>query len=87
MEVDIQHQDWQLNKDVLACNKYMLDNQINCDVKFTFPAEDNSISAHTYMLISRSPVFYAMFAGPARDQSGLIAINDINKECFEEMLR
>ena len=87
MEVDDQYQDWQLNKDVLACNKYMLENQINCDVKFTFPSAENSILAHTYVLISRSPVFYAMFAGPVKDLSGVIAIDDINRECFEEMLR
>ncbi len=82
-----QEQDWQLNKGVLACNKYMFENQLNCDVKFTFPEEKESISAHTYMLISRSPVFYAMFAGPVRDESGEVMIEDINKDCFHEMLR
>ncbi len=80
-------QDWQLNKDILACNEYMFENQINCDVTFTFPGQDSSISAHTYMLISRSPVFYAMFAGPARDESGKVKIPDISEDCFKEMLR
>ncbi len=80
-------QDWQLNKDILECNRYMLDNQLNCDVKFTFPEGNDSISAHTYVLISRSPVFYAMFAGPAKDESGTVVIQDMNKECFQEMLR
>ena len=87
---DGQNEDWQLNRDVLECNKYMLENQINCDVKFTFPGEGRTISAHTYVLISRSPVFHAMFAGPAKDQgsgSQTIVIEDIDMECFMEMLR
>ncbi len=58
--------DWQMEKSVLECNRHMLENQLECDVKFTFlPPEgsrftyiqDPSISAHKYMLISRSPVF------------------------------
>ena len=28
--------DWQVDRTVLQCNKYMLDNQINCDVTFSF---------------------------------------------------
>ena len=28
--------DWQVDRTVLQCNKYMLDHQINCDVTFWF---------------------------------------------------
>lgn len=89
-------EDWQMEKSILECNRHMLENQLECDVKFTFiPPEglsftytqDPSISAHKYMLISRSPVFYAMLAGPAKDESGIIHIQDIDQESFREMLR
>ena len=80
-------QDWQLNKGALACHRYMLENEKYCDVTFTFPEESRGISAHKYVLISRSPVFEAMFTGPARDESGKVDIVDINKDCFKEMLK
>ena len=88
-------EDWQLGKKVLECNKHMFENAIECDVKFSFPPPDGPkrskeaymISAHKYVLISRSPVFYAMLSGPARDESGRISIEDINVESFREMLR
>ncbi len=88
-------QDWQLGKKVLECNKHMFEHAIECDVTFSFPPSDGPrrpkegdvISAHKYILISRSPVFYAMLSGPARDESGRISIEDINVESFREMLR
>ncbi len=79
--------DWQCNKTVLECNQYMLEKQLDCDIKFTFPAEDKSISAHKFVLISRSPVFYAMLAGPAKDESGEVSIKEISYDCFWQMLR
>ncbi len=86
---------WQIRKSVLDCNKHMLENQIKCDLTFTFGEKNeddmksvtSSVSCHSYMLISRSPVFYAMLAGPARDESGTINIPDIDKDTFKEMLR
>ncbi len=86
--------DWQIGKTVLECNEYMLENEIECDVKFMFePSEmirkcmGGHLSAHKYVLISRSPVFYAMLAGPARDESGRVAIEDIDMASFTELLR
>ncbi len=87
-------QDWQLRKNVLECNKHMFENSIECDVTFSFQPSDRKntnmegqlISAHKYVLISRSPVFYAMLAGPARDESGIVCIEDIDMESFKEML-
>ncbi len=86
-------QDWQLEKSLSDCNRHMLENQLECDITFTFlPPEGTaqqapSISAHKYMLISRSPVFWAMLAGPAKEKSGTIRIEDIDRESFQEMLR
>ena len=99
--IDLPHQDgenndWQLRKSVLECNQHMLENQIRCDVKFTFNQDGNqggtdgdtsSLSCHTYMLISRSPVFHAMLAGPVCEESGTINIPDIERDTFKEMLR
>ncbi len=87
--------DWQLGKSVLECNKHMFENGIDCDVTFAFPTsegprksmEGDILSAHKYVLISRSPVFYAMLSGPARDESGRINIEDINMDSFREMIR
>ena len=39
------------------------------------------------MLISRSPVFCAMFTGPAKDENNEIQIEDVDKESYVEMLR
>ncbi len=83
---------WQLRKSVLDSNQHMLENQIKCDVKFTFHSEKGdskgeSLSCHMYMLISRSPVFYAMLAGPACEESATINIPDIERDTFQEMIR
>ena len=90
--LDQRHEDdaWQMRKSVLECNEHMLENQIRCDLTFTFGQKNDEASTvycHSYMLISRSPVFYAMLAGPARDDSGIINIPDIDKETFQQMLR
>ncbi len=95
IDMEIDNRDWQFNTTVLESNKYMLENQLDCDVTFTFLQQEGStfneyglsISAHKFMLISRSPVFYAMLAGPAKDESGNIHIEDIDKDCFMDMLR
>jgi len=65
--------DWQNELTVTESNRYMLDNQIDCDVWFTLlPSGGASageelpvtIGAHRYVLVSRSPVFFAMLSGP-----------------------
>ena len=42
--------------------------------------------AHKYMLVSRSPVFYAMFCGEMTEQ-GDIRVEDAKPEAFKELLR
>ena len=96
-------QDWQQNKSVLQCNKYMFENQIHCDITFTFKNKDsrgtirhretgtsqrpNFVSAHKYVLISRSPAFYAKFTGSDRDGPSSMNVEDVDKPVFIKMLR
>jgi len=64
--------DWQNDLTLTESNRYMLDNEIDCDVWFTLlpsgGAVDEelpvSVGCHRYMLVSRSPVFFAMLSGP-----------------------
>lgn len=79
--------DWQTNKTIAECNKYMLANQIACDVTFLVGDDHERILAHKYVLISRSCVFYAMLHGlMAEKPDECIAIPDIDKETFKLML-
>ena len=79
--------DWQAGKKVLDCNRYMLDNQLYCDVKFQVGKAGRLISAHKYVLASRSSVFAAMFYGGLPETSDVIVVCDIEPEFFEILLR
>ena len=78
-------QDWQLNRPILDCHRYMLQQQLHCDVTFAFgmnrDGQEETLSAHKYMVICRSPVFEAMFMGPARMEENTIHIEDIDEVC------
>ena len=85
--------DWQVGRTVLECNRYMLDNEIAMDVCFEVGPPDGevvNIRAHKYMLISRSPVFEAMFcSGMSECNSGpdqKIRIEDIEANTFKDFL-
>nr|XP_022307251.1 BTB/POZ domain-containing protein 6-like isoform X1 [Crassostrea virginica] len=79
--------DWQTGKNVLQCNKYMLDNRLYCDVKFQVGKAGKLISAHKYVLASRSSVFAAMFYGGLPETSDVIVVSDIEPEVFDILLR
>ena len=100
--------DWQNERSVLDANRYMLENQVDCDVMFTLlpsgggvvDAADTAvpIGSHRYILISRSPVFFAMLTGPLAKQSQSmtvssrsilkdIRITDIAPSTFWQLLR
>ena len=67
----------------------MFKNEISCDVHFKVAHNEEKhvdIPAHKYMLISRSPVFYAMFCGELAE-SDTVRIEDIDPKAFKEMLR
>ena len=81
--------DWQNKGGVLECNQYMLDNQIDSDVTFLLPGPGESsvtIHAHKYVLVSRSPVFFAMLNGPLAEKNRRIKITDITPEGFWNLL-
>ena len=96
-------EDWQQNKSVLQCNKYMFENQLHCDVTFTFKNKNstttfietekganlrpNFVSAHKYVLMSRSPAFYANFTGPNKGTICTVNVEDVDKAVFVKMLR
>jgi len=68
----------------------MLENEIACDVTFQVGVDNSarSISAHKYILASRSPVFFAMlFGNLAKDNNEMIVVPDISPDAFMAMLR
>jgi len=74
--------------------RYMLDNEISTDVCFMVGPPDGAtvdIRAHKLILISRSPVFEAMFSSgmtQIRNREEVkIRIEDINPDVFKELLR
>ena len=83
---------WQLNQSLASCNRHMLTHAVACDVSFQVgPAEGSSsvVEAHKYVLMSRSPVFFAMFGGALAEgkDSKPIKVPDIEPEPFRQMLR
>ena len=52
--------DWQDDKDLEECMMHMLTEEVMCDVTFRVGSDKTPIKAHTYMLASRSPVFYTI---------------------------
>ena len=67
--------------------------QLACDVTFKLQAGEKKVvrkmGAHKFVLMSRSPVFFAMFEGPMKtsDEIDLIVITDIEGEQFRQFLR
>lgn len=78
--------EWQLGKTLAECNRYMLDNQIDCDVTFRVGEIREVVMAHKYVLGSRSSVFYAMLYGPLAEK-GDILITDMEPHTFQCLLR
>ena len=79
--------DWQSRKNVVDSNKYMLANEIACDITFLVGDRKTRVAAHKYMLISRSCVFHSMFCGPLAETGGEITLPDIEPEVFRTLLR
>ena len=79
--------EWRSRGTVIECNSYMLHSKIACDVCFRLGSQGREVVAHKFVLISRSPVFYAMFYGPVADNSGVVTVPDIDPEIFEMFLR
>ena len=84
-------QDWQKNKTLSQSMIYMLQNKILSDVTFYMKYADEkeqNISAHKFVLMSRSPVFYTMFNTVEElREKGDVVITDIPSDAMLEFLR
>ncbi|KAH3751312.1 hypothetical protein DPMN_185865 [Dreissena polymorpha] len=81
-------EDWQADRNLLECNRFMLNNQVNCDVKFLLGLKREPISAHKYMLVCRSSVFQSIFYGAiSSDSKDTIPVSDIEPEIFKNLLQ
>jgi len=66
----------------------MLSNELACDAEFAVGDDGDIIRAHKYMLVSRSPVFFAMFnGGLAVHHNEPQIIPDVTPEAFRAMLQ
>ena len=83
--------DWQVGKSVLDCNRYMWEKKLATDICFEVGPSDSQIvkvPAHRYVLVSRSPVFEAMFYGALSNNSDKdFRITDVEPEAFKEALK
>ncbi|KAL5016964.1 hypothetical protein ScPMuIL_006553 [Solemya velum] len=79
--------DWQTGKTLSECTQFMLEHEIACDVTFLLGETKQEVLAHKFMLISRSPVFSAMFCGPMAETQEQIIVPDIEPEVFKLLLR
>jgi len=70
---------WQNDLTLTESNRYMLNNHIDCDVWFTLLPSGGAaageelpvtVGSHRYVLVSRSPVFFAMLSSPLASTSG-----------------
>jgi len=78
--------DWQCNKSLTECLGHLLEEKIATDVTFLLGEDRQLVRAHKLILISRSPVFYAMLEGPMSEKA-VIPIPDFSKDAFELFLR
>nr|XP_022310904.1 BTB/POZ domain-containing protein 6-like [Crassostrea virginica] len=81
------NRNWQAGRNVLECNKFMLDNHLYCDVKFKVGKAGNLMSAHKYVLASRSSVFAVMFYGCFQETSDVIIVSYMEPDVFDILLR
>ena len=66
----------------------MLNHELACDVEFAVGLNGDIVRAHKYMLVSRSPVFFAMFYGSlAVHQNTPHIIPDVTPDAFRSMLQ
>ena len=82
-------EDWQSTRRLADSNRYMLDHGIECDVTFSLTRDDGdqvNIDAHKFILISRSPVFFAMLSGLLAEKDQKIRITDISPDIFRQIL-
>ncbi|XP_053373266.1 BTB/POZ domain-containing protein 6-like [Mercenaria mercenaria] len=79
---------WQTERSFEQTNWHMLQDGTLCDVTFLVGNEKKEeVKAHKFILVSRSPVFYAMFCGSLAESNHTIQVPDIEPEIFRVLLR
>ncbi|XP_033726145.1 BTB/POZ domain-containing protein 1-like [Pecten maximus] len=78
--------DWQCGKRLHECFDHLFTSGLAADVTFLVGKHQKRVTAHRLVLISRSPVFYAMLEGPMAEK-GEITIPDISEKIFIGFLR
>ncbi|XP_053373276.1 BTB/POZ domain-containing protein 6-like [Mercenaria mercenaria] len=79
---------WQTERSFEETNRHMLHDGVLCDVTFLAgSSKKEEVKAHKFVMVSRSPVFYAMFCGSLAESSSTVQIPDIEPEIFRELLR
>ena len=79
---------WQAKRSTVAeRNKFLLNNSLMSDVRFSFPGSERNIPAHKHVLAISSPVFFAMFYGDLADSRDTVAITDCDPDIFLHFLR
>ncbi|XP_021359839.1 zinc finger protein 665-like [Mizuhopecten yessoensis] len=80
------HADWQGDRTLTQCLDYLFTSGMQSDVTFVVGESNDRISAHQIVLISRSPVFYAMLADQ-QSSSWEITMFNTTKNMFTVFLR
>ena len=79
---------WQAKRGTVAeRNKYIFNNPLLSDIKFSFPGNDTIISGHKYVFAVSSSVFFGMFYGDLVETGDTIEIIDCDPDTFLSFLR
>ena len=78
---------WESRKTQATCSRYMLENEIHCDVSFRVGQDGELFRAHKLILAQRTAVFDRMLFGSDVDQKSPILIPDIEPAAFRAILR
>ena len=82
--------DWQISKEcVKERTAVIFNNELLADVHFLVGSGSSQrrIPAHKFILVTGSPVFYAMFYGGLAQDTEEVAIPDVEAQAFLNLLR
>ena len=93
--VQVRPSDWQAGLSLGQSVAYAYDNEVACDVLFHLSSRRRSrggevieARAHRLVLSLRSPVFFAMFNGPLKEEEkATIDVTDVEPAAFKELLK
>ena len=82
--------DWQVSKKCIKeRTAVMFNNELIADVHFMVGSESTQrrIPAHKFILVTGSPVFYAMFYGGLAEDKNEVTIPDVEPQAFLKLLQ